>query len=178
MAVACAARTRPVIPGPAATDEVAEIYGRFLDAWTEKKGTLNVSAKAGLPAPETVEEFSKCLDDGSAPRRWIPAKAIDDMRSRVSALPYVRVVDPDEWKPIDPGDRIAQGEAVESAVRSGFDHGLLTFSAITFDESHETAAFEYSFICGELCGNGAIVVFRKTQAGWMRSDNSCRHWVS
>lgn len=167
------------MPRVSTADDTVEIYRNFLDAWTEKKGTLNVSEKAPAPTSDDLEQFSDCAqENGRRPRRWLPTKARGDIGSYVGSLSYVRMVDPETWKAVDPAELIAQGQTVESAVGSGFDRGLLTVSAITFDEAHETAAFTYSFVCGELCGSGAVVVFRKTQAGWVRSDNSCRHWVA
>jgi len=87
-------------------------------------------------------------------------------------------VDPKTWKPSDPRDAIARGKSIEAAVENGFAKGLYAFSAIAFNASHTTAALSYSFVCGMLCGNGGVVVFNKTNRGWVKSDENCGIWIS
>jgi len=156
--------------------DAAEIYGKFLDDWTgREKYPINVSVSAKAPSAEDLNELSNCADKITT---WLPVEPIDDLTSTIGQLPYVRLVDPDKWSPQDPGDLIARGNSVESAVASGFAHGLLTFSAIVFDSSHETAAFKYSFVCGRLCGNGGTATFKKKPNNWVKSGNQCGGWIS
>ncbi len=159
----------------AGTNDVAEIYGAFLDEWTGKeKDPINVSIVAKAPSAEEIKQFSECAAD----TRWMEAKSINDIAIFVGRLPYVRLVDSDKWSPQDPSVLIAEGQSVESAVEAGFAHGLLTLSAISFDESHTTAAFTYSFVCGALCGSGGPAIFKATPDGWVQSDKQCGGWVS
>ncbi|MDR2012056.1 MAG: hypothetical protein LBQ20_03230 [Rhodanobacter sp.] len=168
------------IPTNANKASETEVYRKFLDNWieSEKTESISVAMEAEEPSPKKIEQFSDCArEDNTTTPHWLPAKSISDLSDIVGKLPYVRLVDSNKWEPHDPGELISQGQSVESAVKDGFAGGLLTFSAITFDESYETAAFAYSFICGRLCGNGAIVIYRKTQSGWVQSKH-CGDWIS
>jgi hypothetical protein len=171
----CAHQAVANVSTAAGTNDSATIYGAFLDNWTgKKKDPINVSIIATAPTEEDLKQFSDCAGD----THWVPAEPIDDLTNFVGKLAYVRLVDPDNWNPRDPGDLIAQGQSVESSIESGFDHGLLTLSALAFNESHTTAAFTYSFVCGGLCGNGGTVVFKLAPSGWIQSDKQCGGWIS
>jgi hypothetical protein len=156
------------------------IYESFLDEWTGKDHSpINVSKTADQPSPEDIKNFTDCAKEpGGKPVHWVVSTPIKDLGEVIRNLSYVHIVDPTTWHPDDPHDRIANGESVESAVDAGFAHGLLTFSAISFDESRTTAAFTYSFVCGRLCGNGGVVLFKKSSHGWTKSKRSCGGWVS
>lgn len=157
-----------------ATDS-ASIYGAFLDKWTgAEKKPINISARADAPTADALKEFSDCAGID----HWPPVAPINDLAGLVGQLPYVRLVDPDKWRPRDPGKLIAQGHSVEAAVDAGFASGLTTFSAIAFDDAHTTAAFTFSFVCGGLCGSGRTVIFRHTPAGWVESETQCGNWIS
>ena len=159
----------------AETSDATMIYSAFLDSWTGKeKDPINVSIVAKAPAAEALKQFSDCANNTN----WMPVEPAGDLTRFIGKLAYVRLVDPDKWSPSDPRDLIAQGQSVESAVANGFDHGLLTLSAIAFDESHTTAAFNYSFVCGGLCGSGSTVIFELAPSGWVQSDKQCGGWVS
>ena len=155
--------------------DTAKIYAAFLDGWTgEEKKPINVSIVAEAPSAEAIKEFADCADK----IQWIPAETIADLTGLIGKLPYVRLVDPSGWSPHDPGELIAKGQSVESAVDSGFDHGLATFSAVVFDESHTKAAFTFSFVCGRLCGSGRTVIYELTPTGWIESSKQCGSWIS
>lgn len=175
---ACLGGTPQLVEAATAVSEAnvaGPIYRAFLDGWTGNgKSPINVSLKANAPSPGDLKQFADCT--GHA--HWIGTGTVSDISSLLTGLAYVRLVDPDTWAPRDPGDAIAKGEAVDSAVRSGFDQGLLTFSAIAFDESHQFAAFTYSFVCGRLCGNGGSVIFKAAPGGWARTHKQCGGWIS
>ena len=159
----------------AASSDAAKIYTSFLNSWTgEEKGQVNVSIVAQAPAAEAIKEFSGC----AGKTHWAPVEPVDDLTGLIGNLAYVRLVDPNKWSPHDPGNLIAKGQPVESAVASGIDNGLVTFSAITFDESHTKAAFTFSFVCGRLCGSGRTVVYQLTPTGWVESGKRCGSWIS
>jgi hypothetical protein len=167
-----------VPPSFASPSDVADIYGTFLDAWTGKeKDPLNVSISAKAPSSEELKEIAGCVTSAGA-INWLQAEPLADLTSALGQISYVHLVDPASWGPQDPGDLIAQGKPVDSAVKSGFENGLLTFSAIVFDESHSTAAFTYSFVCGRLCGSGGAVVFHKQSNGWAQASKQCGEWIS
>ncbi|MGY1426535.1 hypothetical protein [Lysobacter sp. A289] len=157
------------------TGSAAEIYSAFLDSWTGKeKDPINVSIVAKAPTAEALKDFSECAHNTP----WAPVEPIDDLTNIVGDIAYVHLVDPDKWSPHDPRDLIAQGQSIESAVDSGFEQGLITFSAIAFNRSHTTAAFTYSFVCGGLCGSGSTIIFKLAPSGWVQSDKQCGGWVS
>ncbi|WP_162349007.1 hypothetical protein [Pseudoxanthomonas gei] len=164
--------------GPSETTgagDAAKIYAAFLDGWTgEEKNPINVAIVADAPNAEALNEFSDCADKP----HWMPVEPIDDLTGLIGKLAYVRLVDPGTWRSRDPAELIAKGATIESAVDSGFDNGLATFSAIVFDASHTTAAFTFSFVCGRLCGSGRTVIYKLTPAGWVESDKQCGHWIS
>jgi len=78
----------------------------------------------------------------------------------------------------DPQDGMRKGQSVESAVKSGFDTGLLTLSEIIFDVNRKRAAFHYSFYCGGLCSHSETVVYEKRRGIWKPSKNSCGYGTS
>ena len=162
----------------AGSNDVAEIYGKFLDAWTgNEKASINVSVSAKAPSAEELKDIADCAPKGKSVH-WMQSEPISDLTGSIGNLSYVHLVDPDKWSPRDPSDLMAQGQSVDSAVKSGFEGGLFTFSAIVFDEAHGTAAFAYSFSCGALCGNGGTVIFHKGPRGWVRSSKPCGNWMS
>jgi len=176
----CADHTAASQHAHVATSDTAQIYERFLDSWMGKKKTpLNVALEAEAPSKTDLKEFSECASqDVASDPQWLPAAPKYDLSDSIGALPYVRLIDAKKWQPDDPGELIARGKSIDSAVQSGFAHGLLTFSTIVFDESHTVAAFTYSFVCGALCGSGGAVIFRKSATGWIQVKRRCGGWVS
>ena len=164
---------------PDAADDI-QIYSAFLENWSGPgHKAMNVSQVAKPPTKEDIDDFTECASDKAAARiPWVQINDARDLRGVIDKLAYVHLVDPWQWRPLDPEDSMAKGQSVESAVDAGFAGGLMTFSAISYDESHEIAAFTYSFVCGSLCGNGGSVVFKKTTAGWSRAEKSCGAWLS
>jgi len=170
----CARQTleTPVSDG---TSDAAAIYGAFLDRWTGKdKDVLNVAITARSPTADEVKEFADCTDKV----HWTTAEPIADLSDVIGHMAYVRLTDANTWAPRDPADLMAEGQSVESAVASAFGHGLMTLSAISYDESRTMAAFNYSFVCGALCGSGGPVVFERTTSGWVEIDAQCVSWIS
>lgn len=157
-------------------NDARNIYEAFLSTWVgDEKAPVNVSTMSDAASENDIHEFTECAGGNST---WLADASFRNMSELLGGLPYVHLVDPKTWKPRDPGDLLAQGQPVGAAVESGFSHGLMTLSAISFDASHETAAFTYSFVCGGLCGNGGVVLFRKTQSGWIQSEKRCGGWMS
>jgi len=156
------------------------IYKAFLGNWSGKEhASVNVSKAAVLPTSQDIQDFNDCLEIGGTANA-ISAKStpIVDLRGTIGDLSYVRLVDPKMWHAKDPGDFISKGQSAESAVNAGFSAGLLTLSAVAFNSSHDLAAFTYSFVCGELCGNGGAVIFNKVSDRWIQSSKSCGGWIS
>jgi len=92
--------------------------------------------------------------------------------------PFIHFIDPKTWRPLDPGALIRSGASVGPAVSTGMAQGLVTLSAVTFNKAHDIAVFNFSFVCGGLCGTGFIVVFYETPKGWVQSKSTCGGYMS
>lgn len=162
------------------TDDAKAIYAAFLGQWKGKEGApLQVANAAAEPTPEEIKEYSECASGkkgGSV--HWTQSTSATELEAVLSSLAGVKLVDAKKWEAADPGDLIAKGQSVDAAVRSGFDRGLMTLSAISFNETHDIAMFSYSFVCGRLCGNGGTVMFNRTSSGWVQNKRRCRSWLS
>src|SRR5690606_22485653 len=102
--------------------DAAQIYRAFLNTWVgEEKEPLNISESTKAPSEDQLKDIADCTDIAAA--NWTPQES-DDLRALIGDLSYVRLVDPKRWSPRDPGDLIAQGQAVDSAVKQGFSSGL------------------------------------------------------
>lgn len=161
-------------PSASTATDAASIYKSFLSHWGG-----NVSEFADVPDAESSRQFTECASEaGSKAVHWAKATERLDLRQVIGKMEGVRFIDAKLWHPQDPGALMAKGESVGSAVRTGVSGGLMTLSAITFDQTYQTAAFTYSFVCGLLCGNGGIVIFQKTSKGWVQYGRSCGGWQS
>jgi hypothetical protein len=180
LGLGCAHEVAAAQDVPARRNDAMQIYAGFLEGWMGKeKRPISVAIRAEAPSADDLKQFSECASqDKTAPLHWLPAKPTDNLSDSVGTLPYVRLVDPVKWKARDPSESIAQGKSVESAVESGFAHGLLTFSTMVFDESHQMAAFTYSYVCGSLCGSGGAVIFKRSSGGWVQRKQECGGWIS
>ena len=161
--------------------DVAVIYGKFLNK--RNGGTrhmLNVSKSADAATPQETEQYTDCANAlGNHAPQWVQASPIRNLDSVIGNLSYVRFVDPKHWQAVDPGTLIAKGESVSSAVSAGMAHSLITVSTITFNKSHTLAMFQFSSVCGSLCGTGGVVVFKKTLRGWVQQKaRQCAGWIS
>jgi hypothetical protein len=91
----------------------------------------------------------------------------------------IRLVNPEREKVIkDPEEGMREGKSVKQAVAEGFASGLFRLSEIAFDKGRQYRVFQYSFVCGALCGQGGTVVFEKHGNRWERSKRSCSAWIS
>lgn len=66
---------------------------------------------------------------------------------------------------------------LETSVKTAFDRGLFTLSEIVFDRRRTQALVGYSFMCGELCGSGGILLLQKRGVEW-KVKKHCGGWVS
>jgi hypothetical protein len=78
----------------------------------------------------------------------------------------------------DPSKTMREGKSVDHAVKDAFASGLLTLSEIAFNKDHSKAVMSYSFFCGRLCGNGAVVMLKRVGRKWKVTKQSCGEWVS
>lgn len=156
-------------------DEVA-LYTLFLFRWTDQgTGKTQVASKPREPSPDDLRQYAECT---AGQQQWVAGQSTTDFAEGLGKLRYVHLVDPETWKATDPRALIGRGKSVEDAVQAGFDHGLLTLSALRYDPTHHRAAMTYAFVCGSLCGNGGVVLFEKTNTGWKESRKDCGGWMS
>jgi hypothetical protein len=182
LAASCSASMLASARTPSDTkSDVAVIYGKFLSNWNGGAShKLNVSKSADVAARQDTKQYTDCANAlGKHAPQWVKANPISNLGSVIGNLPYVHFVDPKHWQAVDPGTLIAKGESVSSAVSVGMAHSLITVSAITFNKSHTLAMFQFSSVCGSLCGTGGVVVFEKTPKGWVQQKaRQCAGWVS
>jgi hypothetical protein len=78
----------------------------------------------------------------------------------------------------DPNKTMREGKPVDRAVSDAVASGLLTLSEIAFDKEHNKAVMSFSFFCGKLCGNGAVVLLKRVGRNWKVTKRSCGESVS
>jgi hypothetical protein len=158
------------------TLEQTEVYQAFLADYRRggSQHEINVAGVTDILQPDDGD-YSGCMK-GFA--KALPAKVIHRLTEDFGQRNHLRIVDPKLHKVEDPEDGMQRGQSVESAVKSGFDTGLLTLSEIIFDLNHKRAAFHYSFYCGRLCAHSETVVYEKRRGRWRPSKNSCGYGIS
>ena len=157
--------------------DAKEIYAAFLTEWLGKDDApVNVANTAVQPTQQDIAQYNECVS--GVDTHWTAGSSDEDLKSALSSLPRINKVDPKHWRAMDPGRLIAKGQSVDAAVRAGITNGLMTLSAISFNDAHDTAMLNFSFVCGGLCGNGGTVMFKKTPKGWVRSEQRCNSWMS
>jgi hypothetical protein len=90
----------------------------------------------------------------------------------------IKVNDPQNLikKTIDDRQKLTDDQ-LDQSVKSAFGGALFELSEIVFDKEHRRAVVAYSFVCGELCGNGNTLVLKKVGKGW-KLEKRCGGWVS
>lgn len=160
--------------------DVASMYKAFLSHWTGKSSEpINLAESAEAPSSDEMKQYADCAKQiGKPDTRWIAGPTIGDLRTILGKPESIHFIDPKTWRPLDPGALMAAGASVGSAVSAGVAQGLVTLSAITFNHAHDIAVFNFSFVCGALCGTGYIVVFHRTSGGWVQSKSTCGGYMS
>lgn len=172
-----------VIRTPLDADNLA-IYRDFLSGYNNGSGAvLNVAdtTDAFLNAMPVSDEQKSCLSDAHITHLY--SAVVHKFARDAFPADKVKLVDPATHQRSDPSDGIHNGQSVEDAVHAGFAAGLFTFSEIVFDTTHTHAAFQYSFVCGRLCGNGGTVLYDKLpdehgKPRWQISRKICGSWIS
>lgn len=161
-------------------DDAREIYDAFLTQWMGKDNAkTNVASTATQPTPKDIDQYNECTSGGKgSSTRWTTSTTDADLKSALAPLSRINLVDPRRWQAADPSRLITKGQSVDTAVETGVANGLMTLSAISFNKTHDIAMFTYSFACGSLCGNGGVVMFKKTPRGWVGSKQHCSNWIS
>lgn len=173
----------PCLANDTASSSAADakaIYVAFLTQWMGKDDApTNVADTAKQPTPDDIGHYTQCAgSDESGSIRWVSGTTDADLRNAIGSLARVKLVAPAQWQAVDPSDLIAHGRSADAAVEAGFAGGLMTLSAISFNQAHDVALFTFSFECGRLCGHGGTVMFTKTPRGWVQDRRSCDSWMS
>jgi len=174
-ALASAQQEQQQISSSSFTHEQTAVYQAFFAAYREglSRQWMNVAEVTNILQPDEGD-YSGCMKGfAKAP----PDKVIHRLTEDFGQQNHLHIVDPKTHKVQDPEDEMRKGQSVESAVKSGFDTGLLTLSEIIFDVNHKRAAFRYSFHCGGLCGHAETVVYEKRRRVWKPSKNSCGYGI-
>lgn len=171
------------LAGEAAGDRAEDaraIYGAFMAQWMGKDDApISVASTVRQPSQEDIDQYNECAGGGKGRSiHWTTGTTDADIKSALAPFDRVKLVDPKRWRAADPGELIAKGESVDVAVKHGIDGGLMTLSAISFNEAHDIAIFSFSFVCGGLCGHGGTVMFKKTSRGWVQGKEPCSSWMS
>jgi hypothetical protein len=171
------------------TAEQIAVYRAVLVDYTQGEDTkLNIA--------DATEPFSMGfgVERGCLKEFVIPVKFGSKIVHRVDAAVILNsdmvLVDADKQSDLvkkkDPGILVSRAiddheevsdKEVEESVKQAFATGLFTLSEIVFNKQHTRAVVQYSFVCGELCGNGSTLVLKKVRGKWMKSK-TCGDWVS
>jgi hypothetical protein len=158
-------------------DEIA-IYETVLGSWLGKQNDPQLVSEQLSAAPSKEDpEFSDCakgLNLSEAAQGNRPQKSLAGVQFKRAG---VQLVDGSKWKPADPGEAIANGTSVDTAVREGFSHSLISFSQIAFTRDGKDALVKLGMVCGGLCGSGSTIHLRKSAVGW-EILGRCGGWIS
>ena len=194
MGVVCIAqnpRPKPKVSDQPLTPEQVAIYRVALKDYLKDSGdALNVSS--------TTEpfEYSKpffheeCLGGIELEKPDAAAQVIHRLGLDVLINPKVVLVEPEQQrakirkndpqnlvkKVVDEGEAVSDKQ-VEESVKLAFATGMFSLSEILIDKAHQHAVVSYAFDCGDLCGNGRILLLERTGEGW-KVKNTCGEWVS
>lgn len=165
---------------PFTVDEVA-IYRGVLERWNSNpRSLLNVSNRT-FPIDRDLPDCG-CLSGIELQSIANATRTFHILTRDALGEKNIRLVDAERQAVIvqsnDPSNFIREGKPVEAAVNRAFSTGLFSMSEIAFDQEHRRALVSYSFVCGSLCGSGAVLLFEKVDGVWKTSKRVCGGWVS
>ncbi|HXM43687.1 MAG TPA: hypothetical protein VN924_20805 [Bryobacteraceae bacterium] len=151
---------------PLTSDEVA-VYRAFLESYAKgSPGSVNLGNRT-TPLELSESDTKNCLRGIRLKGQSGRARTVHTLDSSIIAGTKTVLVDAEHQRAVveanDPGNTIRKGKTVTDAVGAAFALGLLIVSEITFDANHRCAVMAFGFVCGALCGHGAVLVF---QEGW------------
>ena len=171
---------------PLTTEQIAVYRAVLTDYLNGSDGALNL-ANITEPIDESDKACFGGIDAGVIKES---ASVIHRIELSVVANTKIVLVDPDPQqktikendpqnvikKAIDDRQKVTD-EQLNQAVKSAFSSALFELSEIVFDKEHRRAVVSYSFVCGELCGNGNTLVLKKVGQGW-KVAKRCGGWIS
>jgi len=179
------------VSGESLTVEQTAVYRAVLqDIQKDSKDTLNLANTT-----ESIRQ-SAALFNGACPKTPQPQVAQDSssvvhhLNSALALNLKIVLVDagPQEEKikngdpailmkrVIDDRQDVPQSQ-IDDATERAVKNGLLMLSEIIFNKKHNRALVSYSFVCGELCGYGNVLVLTKVGEKW-KIYKTCEGWVS
>ena len=168
----------PSSPAPSISPDEKAVYEAVLTSWLgAEQGPQFVNAELGPPPSPSDAEFTECakgLDfPPNTPVQQGPKSLVGVQFNRSG----IELIDGSRWSPVDPGRGIAEGKTVESAVKDGFAHSLMSFSQIVFNRTGRDAIVKFGMVCGSLCGSGSTLHLHKSGDRWVVL-NRCGGWIS
>ncbi|MBW4329661.1 hypothetical protein KY084_02075 [Stakelama sp. CBK3Z-3] len=161
----------------ASIQDQAAVYNAVLASWQGKEQGHQLVDEHLSEAPSKADaEFEECA-------KGLDFPAGSDARKNKSLIGIplqakgIEIIDGSKWAPADLGAAIANGEAVETAVKEGFSHSLISLSQITFSNDGRDALVKFGMACGSLCGSGSTIHLHKRSTGWSIVDR-CGAWMS
>jgi len=178
---------KPTLSKDSLTTEQVAVYRAFLRFYAKGSDRLLYVADTTdwLNISDVVKEDADCSRsfgqiefDGSKGR----GPAIHRLDSSLAIAGHIALVDSASQaakiRQNDPSKTMREGKPVDRAVSDAFTSALLTLSEIAFDKNHRTAVMSFSFSCGKLCGNTAIVMLKQVGRHWKVTEQSCGEGVS
>jgi len=174
---------------PLGSDQVA-VYGTVLEYYS-KDGAIGVLNVGNITEPldEDSWDCKKCFNGFEAPvKSSMPV--VHRLDASLNLGQRFLFVDPDTHekkveendpqtlvrRAIDEQEQVTDKQ-VEDAVKKAFETGLFALTEIRFDKQRRHALVAYSFVCGQLCGNGALLILKKSKGRW-KVSKVCGSWVS
>ena len=188
-AIAQDATHKAKVSSESLTKEQTAVYRVVLqDFLKDSKDKLKLS-NTTKPLDETADSPSRgCPKTSSPPTPDASTSVVHRLDSAATLDPRVELVDSDrqaeEIKNLDPTilmkrviierENVPQKE-IDDATEQAVKNGLFTLSEIVFNKEHNRALVSHSFVCGELCGQGRVLLLKKVGQKW-KVHKTCQEW--
>jgi len=177
---------KPTLSKDQLTEEQVAVYHAFLQFYAKESDRMlyvadttdwldvsEVSQDAECSRSFGRIQFESLNESGPTIHRLDPTLAIAGRIDLVDSASQSEKV-----RQNDPSKTMHQGKTVDRAVSDAFASALLTLSEIGFDKNHHKAVMSYTFSCGRLCGNTAVVMLKRVGRNWKLTKQSCGEGVS
>lgn len=180
---ACQSLPQPGAPPADSVSQRAAVYRAFLAFYSDGEGATNVG-RISRPLRFQPRETAACAPGIAFENLDLLRESTHDLSHELRDVAGVRIVDAEEQRArierSDPMRGMQSGQSVDEAVDDAFAAGLLTLSEVAFDSEERHAVLSFSFVCGGLCGHGALVLYERGDDNvWRPSDRQCGGgWIS
>jgi hypothetical protein len=177
---------KPTLSKDRLTAEQVAVYRAFLRFYAKGSDrVLYVADSTDWLDVSDVKEDADCsrsfgqieFDDSK-----VSGPTIHRLDSSLAIAGHIALVDSasqsEKIRQNDPSKTMREGKPVDRAVSDAFASALLTLSEIVFDKNHHKAVMSFSFSCGKLCANTAIVMLKQVGRHWKITEQSCGEGVS